>query len=306
MAKIKNNGISVTSIGFLIASLGVIVPILWDWWKSSSEIALTIEHTATIVEKKDDVEKLVILYGSKQINTLSKTSFELKNTGRTAIVSEDLISNPKISLQEGNILEAEINHTIPKNIDKNLSFIGNDVNIEFKLLNPGDLIKFSILSDINLPRFEVSARIKNVKEIKVIDGETQIKVSGNISFLVYIVAAVSFLFFIVFFLLLTEIPKLRRQLNAINNLETPLHKYEPIDVILSYIDIDLSMLTKAKREKLKELIPNGINNLSEVETRKLINEVRIVLNDESPIAGAIISLIFAIIGGWYVFNSIFM
>lgn len=306
MAKINNNGISITIIGILIAALGVIVPILWDWWKLSSEIALTIEHTVTIVEKKDDVEKLVVLYGSKQVNTLSKTSFELKNTGRTAIISEDLISNPRISLQKGNILEAEINYTIPKNIDKNLSFSENDVNIGFKLLNPGDTIKFSILSDINLPKFDISARIKNVKEIKVIEGETQIKVSGNISFLVYIVAGVSLIFFIAFIALLTEIPKLRKQLNAIKNAETPLHKGEQKDIIFSYIDIELSMLTKNKRERLKELIPKGINNLSEDDRRRLMNEIYIVLSNESPLAGAILAFIFTIIGVWYIFNSIFI
>ena len=305
MAK-TNNGVSLTIMGLFIALLGVIIPIAWDLWNSSAEVTLTINKTATIVEKKNNVEKLQILYGGRQVDSLSKTSFEIKNTGRKAVTVDDLISNPRIALKEGNILEAEIVKSSPENIDKNIVIDEKSISLEFKLLNPGDLIVFSILSDVKDPEFISSARIKNVRNLKIMKAEEQVMINGNVGFLVYLVGIFSMLFLLVFFALLWEAPKLKKQLLAIKRAETPLHKGESIEVILSYIDLDLSMLTTAKRKRLKESIPSGIDRLDEIETKKLISEVSAMLNSESPVGGAIVSLILAALGGWYVYSSVFV
>ena len=305
MAKI-NNGISLTIVGLFLAFLSVVIPIAWDLWSSSSEVTLTIDRTTTIVEKKSNVEKLQILYGGKQVDSLSKTFFELKNTGRQAVTVNDLISNPKITLNHGNILEAEIVKSIPNNIEKKLLIEEKSVSLEFKLLNPGDLIIFSILSDAKDPIFTPSARIKNVRDLKIMKVEEQVTINGNVGFLVYLVGSVSILFFMVFFALLFESPKLKKQLLAIKNQETPLHKGEPVEVIVSYIDIDLSMLTTEKRNKLKESIPSNVDRLNTLEAEKLVSEVSGMLTSESPIAGAIFSLIVTLLGGWYVYSSVFV
>jgi len=249
---------------------------------------------------------LVILYDGQKINTLSKSSFEFQNTGRTAITASDLISEPTLELKDGQIFEAEINETYPANNGASISTLGPLITLSFKLLNPGDYIKFSVLIDVPNPVFSASSRIKNVKELQRVQAEDQIKVSGSIGFWVYVVAGFSLLFFLVFVMLLTEVPKLKQQIKAIRNSDTPLHTGEPTSVVRSYIDIDLSMITKKKREDLKGIIPVGASVLSEEKAEELISQIRTTLSDESPLAGAIICLIIVGIGGWYVFSSVFI
>ena len=305
MTKIRT-GNSLTLIAILIAAIGVLAPITWDWWTSSSEISLTKEHTVTIVEKKSDVENLTILYSGRQIDTLSKLSFELKNTGRTAITIDDLISEPLITLDDGSILEANIDSSIPLNIDKSIELEGDSVTIRFKLLNPGDSIKFSLLSNRINPGFSATARIKNVKALRISKLEDQVRVSGNIGFIVYVVSAFTLLFFIATLTLLTEPSKIKLLLTAIEKGECPIRAGEPIEVVLSYIELDLSVLTKNKRRKIKTLVPLHKSALTESDSKNIINEVRSALLQESPIAGAILSFALAILGGWYVFNAIFI
>lgn len=302
----KTNGISLTIMGLFIALLGVIAPIVWDLWNSSAEISLIIDHTATIIEKRDNVEKLVILYEGKQIESLSKTSFTLKNTGRKAVALDDIVSNPNIALRDGNIFEAEIIKSDPEYIDKNISTNGKSVSLTFKLLNPGDMIIFSILSDVKTPIFIPTARIKNIKNLKIIKAEEQIKINGNVGFWVYIVGLFSALFFAVFISLLMDAPKFKQQIAAIKNGETPLHKNESIEVIYFYIDKNLSMLTKEKRKRIKELIPKNVDKIDDSEAQKIISFISTLLSSENPIAGAITALLLAVIGGWYVYNSIFV
>lgn len=302
----NRKGLSLTVVALIVAILGVLAPIIWDLWNSSAEVTLTTAHTVTIVEKKTDVENLVILYDDQKINTLSKSSFEFKNTGRTAITASDLISDPKLELKDGKIFEAEINETSPDNIDASISALGSVITLNFKLLNPGDYIKFSVLIDVSDPVFSASSRIKNVKALQIVKAEDQVKVSGNIGFLVYVVAGFSMLFIFVFIRLLAEIPKLKQQLKAIRNSETPLHTGESTSVVRSYIDIDLSMLTKKKREALKKTIPTGVDVLSEEQTEELISQVSTILSNESPLAGAMFCLILVGFGGWYVFSSVFI
>lgn len=302
----NKNGISLTLIGLIVAIIGVLAPIIWDWWSSSAEITLTTAHTVTIVEKKTDVENLTILYDDQKINTLSKSSFELKNTGRTAITASDLISDPKLELKGGKILEVEINEAYPNNNDAVISNAGSLITLKFELLNPGDYIKFSVLTDASNPVFLASSRIKNVKELQVVQVEDQVKVSGNISFWVYVVAAFSLLFLLVFMALLAEVPKLKKQVKAIRDCHTPLHSGESINVVRSYIDTDLSMLTTKKREVLHNMIPTGVDALSQEQADELILQVRMDLSNEAPLAGAIVCLIIVGIGGWYVFSSVFI
>ncbi|ODC03193.1 hypothetical protein BFW38_06185 [Terasakiispira papahanaumokuakeensis] len=302
----NKKGLSLTVVGLIVAIVGVLAPIIWDLWSSSAEVTLTTAHTVTIVEKKTDVENLVILYDDQKINTLSKSSFEFKNTGRTAITASDLISDPKLELKDGKIFEAELDETSPDNIDASVSAVGSVITLNFKLLNPGDYIKFSALTDVSDPVFSASSRIKNVKALQVVKAEDQVKVSGNIGFWVYVVAVFTMLFIFVFIGLLAEIPKLKQQLKAIRNSDTPLHTGESASVVRSYIDIDLSMLTKKKREALKKIIPTGVDVLSKEQTEELILQVSTMLSDESPLAGAMLCLIIVGFGGWYVFSSVFI
>lgn len=298
----KKNGITI--LGLLLASLGVIAPIIWDLWSSSAEISLTIDQTSTIIEKRDNFEKLTILYKGEPIELLSKTFISLKNTGRKAVALDDIISTPNIALHDGNIFEAEIIRSDPEYMDKNISTDGKSVALTFKLLNPSDMIVFSILSDVKNPIFIPTARIKNIKKLKIIKPEEQIKINSNIGFLVYVVGCFSAIFFLVFIRLLKDVPKIRQQLVSIKNAETPLHTSEPVAVIYHYIDHHLSMLTMDKRKKIKELIPNNVEKLDDVTAEKMISVVSTILSSESPLAGAIISLVLAFIGAWYVYNSI--
>lgn len=302
----SKNGFSLTLIGLVVAVLGIVAPIAWDFWSSNSELTLTKDRTATIFEDKADIKNLSIFYNGREINTLSKTFFELKNTGRRPITDNDFVSNPVVVLHDGDVLEVEVDSSMPDNITKHVSSKGSVVQLEFKLLNPGDYIKFSVVTNSTSPQFSARARIKGVNELRFIEGENRIHVNSEIKFHVYVVGGFSLFFVVIGLGLVSVRPKLKKQLALVSRGEIPIHPGESVGVVLGYIDVDLGMLTRRKKDRLRRLVPVDAEFLSERDAKNIVNEVRYILGNESPITSAIFSLILAGYGWWYVFKSLFI
>lgn len=301
----KVNGISLTIVGLVFAAVGIVAPIAWDWWSSSSNITLTELQAASLVEKKADVKGLEVLYDGKVVENLSRILFRLENTGRIPIVESDLIEPPVVELATGVILNSAIESVKPSNLKAAVTSKSNIVQLNFQLLNPGDSITFSILTDAPTPKFVASARIKNISELKIVRMEEQISIVKDVGWTVYIVGVFAILFILTGLGLLLEIPKKNAQLKAVRAKETPVHRNEPVNVIKSYIKMDLGFLTGDRKKLVNNALPEDVEILDETQAKELASLIEKSIKEEDSFGPALILFGLAALGIWYVFNSVF-
>lgn len=295
---------SITLIGLIIAMLGIIAPISWDWWSKKSELSLTKDQNVSLIEKKTGVDGLSITYLGHEIDTLSKLVFTLKNTGRTPIEETDLVSPPTLKITQGELLNASIESMSPENIGSTIKKSGNSISIKFPLLNPDDSITFSILLSDRNPKYEVESRIKNISKITSLDEKDQIKIRSSFGFSVYITGTLIILFFVVLIGLLTEIPRKKRALKTILKEETPIKVGVQSNMAMSYIDNDLSFLTSTKRLKLKTIAQRQGAFLDEENTAELLISIKNDVENESPGGGAFVCFFIICVGIYYIYSSI--
>jgi len=162
----------ITILSIVIAVIGIIAPILWDNYKTKTGIELQLLAKTTIVEKDTELEKLQIYYENKPIANVSKMTFSIINIGSRPIIEKDLITPPTLLFPDGvDLLDVKIDNVIPKNLITThvLNKEKRAVELRFPLLNPADLIKFSIIISGNPSSFEAHARIYDIKGLTILD-----------------------------------------------------------------------------------------------------------------------------------------
>lgn len=186
-----------TVVGLLLAAVGIVVPIVWDWYKGKTTAEVQFLSSATIIENGINLEKLQISYAGKPIRSLTKVGFAFVNTGKTPIVQEQLKVPPTVNFgTNAEVLDVTIDARVPQNLDATANVLGtkNGVMLSFPLLNPGDSFTFSVLLSGTLQKPTASARIVNVKDVQVVDHRAGVS-NKKIDWKVYLVGAVSLLFF---------------------------------------------------------------------------------------------------------------
>lgn len=301
----RTNGMSLTILGLIIAAIGIVAPITWDWWNSKASLAITDVRIATVVETREDIKGLDITYNGTKVENLSKVTYRLENTGGIPLEESDIVQPPTVALNQGDILSATVEKSYPDNLKLAVKKENNAVTISFKLLNPGDYIALGMLVDSELPKLSASARIKRVNELKLVLPEDEITISKDIGWTVYIVGGFSSIFLLAFFGFLAEIPKKKKQLSAIVRKETPVHTGEPVKVINNYIENDLSFLTGNRKNSVKDAIPEGAETLNDRQSENLIKVIAKAINDEDTWGPALAILALSGGGFWYVLASIF-
>lgn len=164
-----NSKFSVISIiSLIIALLGVIAPIVWDYYTDKKGISLSVLSRSVIISPSTDVKGLDISYKGTKLSFLSKTVFQIENIGNRPLLSSDIVSPIRIELQKGtNILDLIIEYKHPQNIDVSLSRNNEIIEVTFSLLNPGDKISFSLLTNVKQIDFIATARIAGVSDLVV-------------------------------------------------------------------------------------------------------------------------------------------
>lgn len=165
-----------TLIPVLLTAVGIVAPLVWDWYKSKSSIELQHLTTTTLVESSKDLERMRIFYGTKPIPSLSLLEFALVNSGRSPILERDVIASPRIVFGPGgDLLEFRRERLTPINLMVKSKFDpeGRTLEITFPLLNPGDGFQFGILVGGAVPSFRVEARIARIDHLMLIDKTTE-------------------------------------------------------------------------------------------------------------------------------------
>ena len=161
-----------TLIGLLLAAVGVLIPIAWDYYRS--RIQLELQHLATsiLVQPSANIKGLQISFESRVIPNLSQLEFVLLNTGSRPIRGEDLVSKPTLRFVDGVVpLDVSTQSVTPDNLQHTLKIDSADrsVTLDFPLMNPEDRIRFTVLATGLAPDFTAAARIVGLNRLEVRD-----------------------------------------------------------------------------------------------------------------------------------------
>lgn len=301
----NKNGMSWAILGAILAVLGVVAPIGWDWWQSKTDLTLTRMQVTTLVEKRGEIDGLQILYAGKLVDNLSKIVFILENTGRTPIIASDMISPPKIEFSSGKILKAEIEEVMPANVTAELIMDDTSIGITFDLLNPQDTIRFNALVDGQADVYLATARARNLKLLKSTTIEDELIVKRDISWTVYPVAGASFLFIMGSIALLLELPKKNRAVRMIRHGDIVNRNAHKPEAVRTFVLSVIPILTGDRRDKVwNKLPPSGVEiSLSEAE--EISKGLEKALSEENTVGGLVFCTFIAALGLWYVFTRVF-
>lgn len=164
----KNKFGAITFVSLVVAILGVVVPIAWDYYSGRKGVSLTLASHGQVISSNASVDGLEIIYKGTKLTSLSKMTFLVENTGSKPILASDVVSPIKIDTsEESNILDVIVESKKPENLEVMITSSSQSVEIKFSLLNPADTILFSLLVDSLDKEFKATTRIAGVKDLDV-------------------------------------------------------------------------------------------------------------------------------------------
>ncbi len=302
----KNNGVSWTIIGLIIAALGVVAPIAWDWWNKRTDLTVEKKQSVTILQKEKSLQKLDILYAGKSIESLTKIRIAVRNAGRTPLTKDDVVSPLTLKFLDGEVLEISDIKENPDHLKVSLSPGNNKIEINFLLLNPGDSIEWSVLTSGSSGAFTADARIKNISSITLVSADAGIQIKASVGFTVYVVGVFSIMFFVVTILLIIDSVKERRIAEVMRSGVVPFSTATSVAELQSYINSSLSFLKGSQRQTLFQLATQFAFPLAPEHVVKLRAEILRIIDKNGSFGGAIISFLVTVAGFWYVASNFFI
>lgn len=154
-----------------IALFSILATIAYQQYSTRSNLTLTIVEQSAIVESVDAISDIEVIYNGKKVRKLFSTKFTLENTGNKSIKKENFVS-PLLLQFEENILGVTSNGVEPKSLDGSILIQNNNnksIIFSIPLLNPGDRISFSILSESENITPRVNTRIEGIADVTVRD-----------------------------------------------------------------------------------------------------------------------------------------
>jgi hypothetical protein len=233
-----------TLLGLLIAALAIVVPIIWDRYRTKTAVELRWLGTAPLVDESVAPDKLQVFYDGKPIKSVAQFQFAIVNAGRTPIRGVDFITPITVTFlqqawttfkgvayvatsedKSGNlsslaalgsaradILDVRVTRTQPSGVDVSASIDPDRTALRLKstLLNPGDSVEISaVVAGSSTTQLEASGRIVGVPSI-LVDKQPPIR-SGRLNkFAVPVVVLLPLLFGAVSILGLFYYAKVRR------------------------------------------------------------------------------------------------
>jgi len=167
-----------TLLGLILAAIGIVAPIAWDWYKTKSAIELHHIANVRLVESSNLSKNIQISYKGRPTPVLSRHTFSIINVGRAPILKKDLVQPPTITFPNGiKILEIIEDAKKPKNlkVDYALSTKGDSVSISFPLLNPGDQSQFGLLLSGFTSDYSAHARIVGISNLTIVDNVEELR-----------------------------------------------------------------------------------------------------------------------------------
>lgn len=299
-----------TLLGLILAAIGIVAPIAWDWYKTKSVIELHHIANVRLVESSTLSKNIRISYNGRPTPVLSRHTFSIINAGRTPILKKDLVQPPTITFPNGvEILEVIEDAKNPKNliVDYALSTKRDSVSISFPLLNPGDQSQFGVLLSGFTSDYSAHARIVGISKLTIVDSVEELRqVKRELPISVYVVL---FIVMLLTFALAEGIFELIEE-NTIkaaiagNKFEVPLYKAR--SDYLNFIRATFKKKTKSELKSIIEPVEAISPNLTLDESNhKQISQMVIEYAMKMNVGRVVLFfLILCIIGWGYVIISI--
>lgn len=295
------------TFGVIVGVLGVIGPIAWDYYKTKSEIELQLVDLSPIIEKSKRLEGLRITYAGEAVDELSRATFQIRNSGRTPILKKDVVSPLYIQLpQASKVIEAKIAETRPKNLDASVLFNKADgrITVEFALLNSGDVIRVSILTQSTDVAFDAGARIAGISNLVIAPNATLgTKPTRSISWTVYAVGFFSLLMAVGGIGLVTMARTELRIKNAIRAKSFSLPALKSCDDVKRYIESSFDFATRDERAPLLKLLDSlpDSDNFTVTHREAILRGIEELLSRAVPnLPLGIGMFVVSALGFWYV------
>lgn len=252
----KNKFGAITLVSLVIAILGVVVPIAWDYYSGRKGVSLTLASHSQIISSNASVDGLEIIYKGTKLSSLSKMTFLVENTGSKPILASDVVSPIKIETTENsNILDVIVESKKPENLEVMITNSSRSVEVGFSLLNPTDTILFSLLVDSLDKEFKATTRIAGVKDLKVNNEPPK---TLTVWALLWIpVGLLSLVLFLVSFVGFIQFPKEVRVKRSIRNGLFEVPEFKSYEDAHKWVEETTYFITSSEREPifgtLKEL-----------------------------------------------------
>lgn len=298
-------------ISLIIAILGVILPIAWDYYSGQKGISLTLMSQNQLISASTGVEGIEISYKGTKLTALSKVVFLIENTGSKPILQSEVVSPVKITVSENaNILDAMVDSKVPNNIDFFVKKSPKDVVIDFSLFNPGDKAFVSLLISspesnfISSPEsnFFATARIAGVKGLDV---NYEPPKTFTIWTIVWIpVILISLVLILVSFVVFSEYPQEVRVKRSIKNGSFVIPEFESYKEAHEWVKKNTVFMTSTERKPIFVLLKELEETNSGFNKDKILKSVSdAVIESENNFVIALIVFFIGFFGLYYALSS---
>lgn len=295
-----------TLFGLLIAIVGVLAPIVWDYYTGQRAIEVKILSSISILEEDPILEELTVSFKNKVVKNLTKINFALINSGRRPIADEEVKTFPTINFgKKTEVLLATITRTDPKNI--NCSIVENvesgSISVHFDLINPSDVIEFNVyISGLFADSPLINSRIKGIKHIDVIDKTLeQVTPTKKIGLSVYIVAPVIFLFTIILPYMLKEFNTHRNSRKLLRNNPELLRGVDSILEFEEFIGNNLTYVNSEEQTKLREILDDDDSDFANKKAKLIGQITRLIQRASGAESGFYLSIVIIIMGAGFLY-----
>jgi hypothetical protein len=161
---LRQNIIGIVGAVLALGAIGVSVYIFWlQRDVASLTVQLTSNTNLVSTEAIGSTEQIEILFEKRPVRELWLAAFRLVNDGNVPIKKEDFEQPIGLQLNNGEVLKI----IAGQNIQPQLLLVSkNTVEIQPLLLNPSDVISFSLLTTSSAEELVLTTRISGVPRLK--------------------------------------------------------------------------------------------------------------------------------------------
>ena len=296
--------------GITIGVIGIVGPILWDYYISKSELYVKLLDVSKIIERPSKLDELIITYKGEELEELSKTVISVANTGRRPILNSDFIQPLSIQFSTNSkIVDAKIELMKPKDLGVSLVFnkLNRKVTFNIPLMNSGDLFTFSALSKTTITDFSASARIVGIRSLLIDKHIIDTVPKKPIPWTVYPVALFTILMFLASFVGISHIPGERKFKKLIKEDKFIIPELNSKSQFINWINDYFIFITLKEKNELIEFVISLDEDPSFSITyeKDIINTIRRIFTKSIPtIFIVFIVQLLVLFGVWYVFTNI--
>jgi hypothetical protein len=299
-----SGGLSLTLLGLIIGTLGVVSPIAWDWWNKRAQLTIETKSSVSIVSISQPIKSLVLTYNSRKVSELRKITLIVRNSGRTPITKDDVIAPLTMTFLADELLEATIVRQVPVDLNPTITATKNTVTLAFTLLNPRDEAEVEVLTAGKYSGYTATARIKNIDAVEIADISRAIKIRNYFSFGVYVAGAFGLLFALAAVSLLFEIPASKRARAALQDDSHRLLHAQSRGEALGYLKSDLGFLSGSRLRRVRDKVSTHAWPLDD-SSRNELKDISIMESSaENSLGGAILAFALAGLALWYVLSNV--